>query len=96
MLHSFNKEEQALFVQFVTGSSKVPLDGFKALQGQSGPQMFSIQKAYGSLEQLPTAHTCFNQVMHLIISVRSLCVIYYVYSWICPAMRARQYWQASC
>jgi hypothetical protein len=32
VLHSLAKEEQALFIQFVTGSSKVPLDGFKALQ----------------------------------------------------------------
>ena len=27
-----DKEDLALLVQFVTGTSKVPLDGFKALQ----------------------------------------------------------------
>ena len=32
VLRSFGKEEKALFVQFVTGSSKVPLGGFAALQ----------------------------------------------------------------
>ena len=31
-LRSFNREEQASFVQFVTGTSKVPLGGFKELQ----------------------------------------------------------------
>lgn len=31
LLESFDKHEQALFLQFVTGSSKIPLEGFKAL-----------------------------------------------------------------
>ncbi|XP_042374745.1 E3 ubiquitin-protein ligase UPL1-like [Zingiber officinale] len=49
-------------LQFVTGTSKVPLEGFKALQGIYGPQQFQIQKAYGAPERLPSAHTCFNQL----------------------------------
>ncbi len=32
VLEALTKEEKALFVQFVTGSSKVPLGGFSALQ----------------------------------------------------------------
>ncbi|GFZ12610.1 LOW protein: E3 ubiquitin ligase-like protein [Actinidia rufa] len=40
----------------------VPLEGFKALQGISGPQRFQIHKAYGAPERLPSAHTCFNQL----------------------------------
>jgi hypothetical protein len=44
------------------GSSKVPLGGFSSLTGLSGPQRFSIHKAGGSKERLPTAHTCFNQL----------------------------------
>ncbi|KAL5803856.1 hypothetical protein ACOSQ3_030656 [Xanthoceras sorbifolium] len=58
----FNKEDQARLLQFVTGTSKVPLEGFKALQGISGPQKFQIHKAYGAPERLPSAHTCFNQL----------------------------------
>ena len=42
-----DKQERAQLVQFVTGTSKVPLEGFKALQGISGPQKFQIHKAYG-------------------------------------------------
>ena len=34
VIGEFSKEEKALFVQFVTGTSKVPLDGFSALQVQ--------------------------------------------------------------
>lgn len=44
------------------GTSKVPLEGFKALQGVSGPQKFQIHKAYGPTNRLPSAHTCFNQL----------------------------------
>lgn len=52
----------ALLLQFVTGTSKVPLEGFKALQGISGPQKFQIHRAYGPNNRLPSAHTCFNQL----------------------------------
>ncbi|XP_011044918.1 PREDICTED: E3 ubiquitin-protein ligase UPL1-like isoform X2 [Populus euphratica] len=58
----FNKEDMARLLQFVTGTSKVPLEGFKALQGISGPQKLQIHKAYGAPERLPSAHTCFNQL----------------------------------
>ncbi|KAJ6831287.1 E3 ubiquitin-protein ligase UPL1-like [Iris pallida] len=62
VVKAFNKEDTARFLQFVTGTSKVPLEGFKALQGISGPQRFQIHKAYGAPERLPSAHTCFNQL----------------------------------
>uniref|UniRef100_A0A7N0UIS5 HECT-type E3 ubiquitin transferase n=1 Tax=Kalanchoe fedtschenkoi TaxID=63787 RepID=A0A7N0UIS5_KALFE len=60
--HSFSKEDKARFLQFVTGTSKVPLEGFSALHGISGSQKFQIHKAYGSPDHLPSAHTCFNQL----------------------------------
>ncbi|KEH31409.1 E3 ubiquitin-protein ligase UPL1-like protein [Medicago truncatula] len=62
VVKSFNKEDMARLLQFVTGTSKVPLEGFKALQGISGPQKFQIHKAYGAPDRLPSAHTCFNQL----------------------------------
>jgi E3 ubiquitin-protein ligase HUWE1 len=61
VMKSLSKEEKALFLQFVTGTSKVPLDGFKALQGSEGIRRFNIHKAYGT-NNLPSAHTCFNQL----------------------------------
>ncbi len=61
-LSSFTPEECAMFMQFVTGTSKVPLGGFKALQGQRGPQKFNIHLCYGGSGKLPSAHTCFNQL----------------------------------
>jgi len=61
IVNEFGQEEKALLLQFVTGTSKVPLDGFKALMGMSGPQKFQIYKAHDT-SRLPTAHTCFNQL----------------------------------
>ncbi|KAE9121148.1 E3 ubiquitin-protein ligase [Phytophthora fragariae] len=62
VLYSFTHEERALFLQFVTGTSKVPLEGFKALEGMRGTQKFNIHKAFGNNSALPSAHTCFNQL----------------------------------
>ncbi|ONK58274.1 uncharacterized protein A4U43_C09F10490 [Asparagus officinalis] len=62
VVQGFSKEDKAQFLQFVTGTSKVPLEGFSALQGISGSQRFQIHKAYGSPDHLPSAHTCFNQL----------------------------------
>jgi E3 ubiquitin-protein ligase HUWE1 len=63
ILFSFNQEERALFLQFVTGTSKVPLEGFANLQGMRGVQRFSIHRSHGdNTYALPTAHTCFNQL----------------------------------
>ncbi|XP_051125493.1 E3 ubiquitin-protein ligase UPL1 isoform X2 [Andrographis paniculata] len=62
VVEGFSKEDRARLLQFVTGTSKVPLEGFRALQGISGPQKFQIHKAYGAPERLPSAHTCFNQL----------------------------------
>lgn len=59
---SFDKEQKAKLLQFVTGTSKVPLTGFAALAGVNGNHKFSIHRDYGSLERLPSAHTCFNQL----------------------------------
>lgn len=62
IVNDMEQEDKALLLQFVTGTSKVPLDGFKGLQGVSGPQKFSIHKVPGDTDRLPTAHTCFNQL----------------------------------
>jgi E3 ubiquitin-protein ligase HUWE1 len=61
-LYTFSQEEKAMFLQFVTGTSKVPLDGFANLQGMRGTQKFNIHRAYGDAQALPSAHTCFNQL----------------------------------
>ncbi|KAI9321546.1 hypothetical protein BX666DRAFT_2072991 [Dichotomocladium elegans] len=61
-VRSFDQEERAKLLQFATGTSKVPLEGFGHLQGSGGIQRFQIHKDFGSQSRLPSAHTCFNQI----------------------------------
>ncbi|KAI8630962.1 hypothetical protein F5Y19DRAFT_41173 [Xylariaceae sp. FL1651] len=61
-LRSFDKEEVAKLLQFVTGTSKVPLNGFKELEGMNGVNRFNIHRDYGNKDRLPSSHTCFNQL----------------------------------
>ncbi|BCR83410.1 E3 ubiquitin-protein ligase TOM1 [Aspergillus chevalieri] len=61
-VRSFDKEERAKLLQFVTGTSKVPLNGFKELEGMNGINRFNIHRDYGDKERLPSSHTCFNQL----------------------------------
>ncbi|UYV80320.1 HUWE1 [Cordylochernes scorpioides] len=61
-LRSFDQADRAKFLQFVTGTSKVPLQGFSALEGMNGIQKFQIHRDDRSTDRLPSAHTCFNQL----------------------------------
>ena len=63
IIESFDNDERTEFLQFVTGSSKVPIEGFSALQGIGGVNKFKISKSFDqNFERLPTAHTCTNQL----------------------------------
>ncbi|POW21744.1 hypothetical protein PSHT_02053, partial [Puccinia striiformis] len=60
-LESVDPDERAKLLQFATGSSRVPLEGFGALQGAQGATKFSLVNAH-TKNVLPSAHTCFNQI----------------------------------
>ncbi|KAK9299882.1 hypothetical protein QLX08_007266 [Tetragonisca angustula] len=65
IVESYGEEMRARLLQFVTGSSRVPLQGFKALQGSTGaagPRLFTIHAVDAPSENLPKAHTCFNRI----------------------------------
>jgi len=62
ILRSFNQSDLGKFLQFVTGTSRVPHLGFAYLSGIHGEQKFTIQKRFGGSNRLPSAHTCFNQL----------------------------------
>lgn len=57
----WDNEQKARLLQFTTGTSRIPVNGFKDLQGSDGPRRFTIEKA-GEIQQLPKSHTCFNRV----------------------------------
>ena len=56
-LRSFDQADRAKFLQFVTGTSKVPLLGFAKLEGMNGVQKFQIHRDDRSTDRLPCAHT---------------------------------------
>lgn len=62
IIETYSKADLALLLQFVTGSSQIPLDGFGSLQGMTGQQNFNVQKIPGKTQGLPKSHTCFNQL----------------------------------
>ena len=49
------------FLQFVTGTTQVPYEGFSGLRGPNGPKPFCIEQL-GNKTDLPRAHTCFNRI----------------------------------
>ncbi|CAF4288963.1 unnamed protein product, partial [Rotaria sordida] len=49
---SLNAEERTRFLQFVTGTSRLPMNGFRELWGSSGPQLFTVEK-WGDRTKLP-------------------------------------------
>uniref|UniRef100_A0A674P715 E3 ubiquitin-protein ligase n=1 Tax=Takifugu rubripes TaxID=31033 RepID=A0A674P715_TAKRU len=61
-VEAFNEERRGRLLQFVTGSTRVPLQGFKALQGSAGPRLFTIHLIDANTDNLPKAHTCFNRI----------------------------------
>ena len=63
-IRSWPAERKSRLLQFVTGTSRIPVNGFKDLQGSDGPRRFTIEKS-GDPSQLPKSHTCFNRVSGL-------------------------------
>ncbi|KAJ9642428.1 hypothetical protein H2201_004823 [Coniosporium apollinis] len=60
-IRSWDAEQKSRLLQFATGTSRIPVNGFKDLQGSDGPRRFTIEKA-GEITQLPKSHTCFNRL----------------------------------
>ncbi|GLD92579.1 hypothetical protein PINS_up001138 [Pythium insidiosum] len=65
-VRTFSQEERARLLQFVTGTSRVPVEGFKALLSNDGRvRRFGIQVVPCGVPPTglyPKAHTCFNRI----------------------------------
>lgn len=57
----FDNLKRAQLLQFATGTSRIPLNGFKDLQGSDGPRKFTLERL-DSTEMFPRSHTCFNRI----------------------------------
>jgi E3 ubiquitin-protein ligase NEDD4 len=55
-IRSWDGEQKSRLLQFATGTSRIPVNGFKDLQGSDGPRRFTIEKA-GEVNNLPKSHT---------------------------------------
>lgn len=66
-VRSWDGEQKSRLLQFTTGTSRIPVNGFKDLQGSDGPRRFTIEKA-GELNNLPKAHTWY------VFTLRMTCI----------------------
>ncbi|KAK4058732.1 hypothetical protein OIO90_000176 [Microbotryomycetes sp. JL221] len=60
-VRGFSAEKKSRLLQFTTGTSRIPVNGFKDLQGSDGPRRFTLEKS-GEITHLPKSHTCFNRL----------------------------------
>jgi E3 ubiquitin-protein ligase NEDD4 len=60
-VRSWPPERKSRLLQFATGTTRIPVNGFKDLQGSDGLQCFTVKKA-GDPDQLPKSHTSFNRI----------------------------------
>ncbi|KAK7685350.1 hypothetical protein QCA50_011714 [Cerrena zonata] len=60
-VRSWPSERKSRLLQFTTGTSRIPVNGFKDLQGSDGPRRFTIERS-GDTKSLPKSHTCFNRI----------------------------------
>ena len=59
----YSQEQRARLLQFVTGTSRLPVQGFKGLQGNDGTlRPFTIDSIELKKAKFPRAHTCFNRI----------------------------------
>lgn len=58
VIRSWDAEQKSRLLQFATGTSRIPVNGFKDLQGSDGPRRFTIEKA-GEINALPKSHTWY-------------------------------------
>jgi ubiquitin-protein ligase E3 A len=56
LLHDFSDEERKLFLKFVSGSDRSPIEGLSKLE-------FVVSRNGADDDRLPSAHTCFNHLL---------------------------------
>eukprot|EP00007_Cunea_sp_BSH-02190019_P004544 CAMPEP_0174242686 /NCGR_PEP_ID=MMETSP0417-20130205/28767_1 /TAXON_ID=242541 /ORGANISM="Mayorella sp, Strain BSH-02190019" /LENGTH=1001 /DNA_ID=CAMNT_0015322109 /DNA_START=190 /DNA_END=3195 /DNA_ORIENTATION=+ len=59
-VEGLSHEQRGQLLQFATGAAHVPVGGFGAFLGVSGPMPFTIARLDASLDSLPLSSTCFK------------------------------------
>jgi E3 ubiquitin-protein ligase NEDD4 len=60
-VRSWPRERKLRLLQFATGTSRIPISGFKDLQCLDGPRRFTIVNS-GDPNQLPKSNPSFNRI----------------------------------
>ena len=58
IVRTWDAEQKSRLLQFTTGTSRIPVNGFKDLQGSDGPRRVTIEKS-GDPIALPKSHTWY-------------------------------------
>lgn len=61
IVRTWDAEQKSRLLQFTTGTSRIPVNGFKDLQGSDGPRRFTIEKS-GDPAALPKSHTWYVSI----------------------------------
>jgi hypothetical protein len=67
IVRTWDAEQKSRLLQFTTGTSRIPVNGFKDLQGSDGPRRFTIEKS-GDPNALPKSHTWYVLPLQLPLS----------------------------
>ena len=72
----FDNEQRLRLLQFVTGTSSVPFEGFKALRGSNGPKRFCID-FFNDVNAFPRLITIIimHQGQDVVVIVHSLILL---------------------
>ena len=63
MVEAYDADRRAQLLQWCTGTSRVPVNGFEALQGRDGvARRFTLTSVELAQAAYPRAHTCFNRI----------------------------------
>jgi E3 ubiquitin ligase SMURF1/2/E3 ubiquitin-protein ligase NEDD4 len=63
VITDYSEEDRAKLLQFTTGTSRVPAQGFQAMQSHDNRlQLFCIKSVNEQHFPYPRAHTCFNRI----------------------------------
>ncbi|XP_058063132.1 E3 ubiquitin-protein ligase HECW2 [Anopheles bellator] len=61
VIDRFTNDQRLRLLQFVTGTSSIPHEGFAGLRGSNGLRRFCVER-WDKCDALPRAHTCFNRL----------------------------------
>ena len=79
VIRTWDAEQKSRLLQFATGTSRIPVNGFKDLQGSDGPRRFTIEKA-GEIVALPKSHTWYVKSVSAWHSDLSLLTLIYSFN----------------